>query len=156
MDLAQVNFPPMESMLPHRRPMILLDRMVEAGDNGATCEVNIRPGIPFADEEGVPAHVGLEYMAQAIGALSGFHRWKAGLPIEVGFLIGAPKFHSSCATFRLGQTLRVEAVRVWGENQLARCECAVKDAATGEVLQQSSLSVFLPENLETFLKGVKQ
>jgi predicted hotdog family 3-hydroxylacyl-ACP dehydratase len=156
MDLAQVNFPPMENMLPHRRPMILLDRMVEAGNDGATCVVDIRPGIPFAEEDGVPGHVGLEYMAQTVGALAGFHRWKAGLPVEVGFLIGAPKFQSSCAKFTFGQTLRVEAVRVWGESQLARCECSVKDARTDETLQQSSLSVYQPENLETFLNEQKK
>jgi predicted hotdog family 3-hydroxylacyl-ACP dehydratase len=154
--MAKMTFPPMEQLLPHRQPMILLTRMVEAGAVTSVCEVDITPNTQFCDGEGVAAYVGIEYMAQAVAAFSGYQRHNNNQSIEVGFLLGAPKFKSHCRQFRLGQTLRVEVAHVWGESQLARFECAIKDAQTGELLQQAELSVFKPENLDTILQGLNK
>jgi predicted hotdog family 3-hydroxylacyl-ACP dehydratase len=151
-----MTFPPMEQLLPHRQPMILLTRMVEASTTTAVCEIDIGPDTQFCDGGGVAAYVGIEYMAQAVAAFSGYQRHCKGQPIEVGFLLGAPKFKSHCWQFRLGQILRVEVVHIWGESQLARFECAIKDARTGELLQQAELSVFKPENLDTILQGLNR
>ncbi len=56
-------------LLPHAPPAILLDRVLEWDEGMVEAVVNIKPGIPFyIDGYGVPAHVGLEYMAQSCGA----------------------------------------------------------------------------------------
>ena len=147
-----MTFPPLDQLLPHRQPMILLNRMVAADATTGVCEVDIGPDTMFGDHEGVPAYVGLEYMAQVVAAYSGYQLHCQSLPIVVGFLLGAPKFTSHCRFFLPGQTLRVEAAHVWGESQLARFECAITDAQTGALLQQAELSVFKPENLAAFGK----
>lgn len=154
--MAQEAFPPIEDLIPHRSPMILLDRMVACGNMMAACEVDIQPGIQFSNDNDVPPYVGIEYMAQAIAAFSGFQRRSEGLPVEIGFLIGAAKFTSFCSSFRFGQTLLVEVVHTWGGDQLAQFECGIKDARTEELLQKASLSVFHPEDGAEFLKGLKQ
>jgi predicted hotdog family 3-hydroxylacyl-ACP dehydratase len=147
-----MTFPPLEQLLPHRQPMILLTRMVEATATTSVCEVEIGPDSQFCDGDGVAAYVGMEYMAQAVAAFSGFHRHCNSQPIEVGFLISVPKFESYNPSFRLGQTLRVEVAHIWGESQLARFQCVIKDAKNGELLQQAELSVFKPESLDNILQ----
>lgn len=149
-----MTFPPLEQLLPHRQPMILLTRMVEATGTTAACEVDIGPATQFCDGESVAAYVGIEYMAQAVAAFSGFHRHCDRQPIEVGFLISVPKFKSYSQSFRLGQTLRVEVAHVWGERQLARFHCGIRDAQTGDLLQEAELSVFKPETLDTLVQGL--
>jgi predicted hotdog family 3-hydroxylacyl-ACP dehydratase len=151
-----MTFPPLEQLLPHRQPMILLTRMVEATATTAACEVDIGPDTQFCDGGIVATYVGIEYMAQAVAAFSGFHRHHSGQPIEVGFLISVPKFKSYNQSFRLGQTLRVEVAHTWGESQLARFKCAIKDAKNGELLQQAELSVFKPESLDTMLLALNR
>ena len=80
---------------------------------------------------------------------------RAGQPIEIGFLLGTPHFKSFCDSFRLGQTLRVEVKHVWGEDQLARFACVIKDASSGALLQQADLSVFKPTDLRALLKEME-
>jgi predicted hotdog family 3-hydroxylacyl-ACP dehydratase len=154
--MVQMTFPPLEQLLPHRSPMILLTRMVESTATTAACEVDIRPETQFCDGESVAAYVGIEYMAQAIGAFSGFQCRRNGQPIEVGFLISVPEYRSYHPSFKVGQTLRVEVTHAWGENQVARFQCTIKDAQNGKLLQQAELSVFKPESLDTMLQGLNR
>jgi predicted hotdog family 3-hydroxylacyl-ACP dehydratase len=151
-----MTFPPLQQLLPHRPPMILLTRMVEATATTAACEVDIGPDTQFCGGEGVAAYIGIEYMAQAVAAFSGFQRHCNGQPIEVGFLISVPKFKSCIQSFRLGQTLRVEVAHTWGESQLARFQCVIKDPQNGTLLQEAELSVFKPESLDTILQGLNR
>ncbi len=154
--MPTMNFPPLEELMPHRRPMILLDRLVEAGETTAICEVDIRAGVPFSDATGVPSYVGIEYMAQTIAVFSGCQRRNKGEPIEVGFLLGTPRFTSYCAVFQFGTTLRVQVTHVWGEQQLARFECSIQNAQTGQLLQKADLSVFKPQNMDAIMQGLNK
>jgi predicted hotdog family 3-hydroxylacyl-ACP dehydratase len=154
--MAEITFPSLDLLLPHRQPMILLTRMIEAEELRAACEVDIRPSLPFALADEMPAFVGIEYMAQSVAAFNGFKRYRTGQPIEVGFLLGTPKLTSFCKAFAFGQTLRIEVAHVWGEAQLARFECCIKDAKTGELLQQADLTVFKPENFDSFLNNLNK
>src|SRR5262245_24369300 len=117
--MEQVTYPPMEELLPHRAPMVLLDRMVMAGEAECVCEAVIRAEGLFAAGEGqVPGFIGLELMAQTIAAFSGYRLWKVGRPVEPGFLIGSPQWRSQCRDFAPGQRVRVVARRIWGETEL--------------------------------------
>ena len=70
--MAAVGYPPIEQLVPHKPPMILIDRMIETTDTACTCEVTITPQTLFIESAGVPAFVGLEYMAQAVAAYGGY------------------------------------------------------------------------------------
>jgi predicted hotdog family 3-hydroxylacyl-ACP dehydratase len=153
--VEQISFPPLEQLVPHRYPMILLDRMVEFGAGCGAFEIDIHERSPFLSREAVPSYVGLEYMAQAIAAYSGYQRYRLGKTIEVGFLLGAPKFTSYCRQFCIGQSLRIEVQHVWGETQLARFACAIRAAGSRELLQQAELSVFRPTSLDDILRSLK-
>ena len=45
--MAAVQYPTLEQLLPHRPPMILIDRMIDATDTGSMCEVTIGPQTLF-------------------------------------------------------------------------------------------------------------
>jgi predicted hotdog family 3-hydroxylacyl-ACP dehydratase len=154
--MAEEKYPPMEKILPHKPPMILIDRMVEARDTESMCEVTIGLQTLFLETSGVPSFVGIEYMAQAIAAHGGYKSYRAGKPIEVGFLLGTPRFQSYCRCFDVGQTLRIQVAHVWGEHEFMRFHCTIKHASTGELLQQAELNVFKPKNLQSYVHEAGQ
>jgi predicted hotdog family 3-hydroxylacyl-ACP dehydratase len=131
--------------------MILLDRMVDATERGSTCEITIGPQTLFLEPTGVPAFVGLEYMAQAVAAYGGYRSYLAGEAVAVGFLLGTPQLKTSCQFFDVGQTLHIQVTHVWGDHELMQFHCAIHDASTGKLLQQAELNVFKPKDLQSYL-----
>ena len=154
--MAAVHYPPLEQLLPHRPPMILLDRMIEATDMGTMCEVTIGPQTLFIGPGGVPAFVGLEYMAQAVAAYGGYKSYLAGEPLAIGFLLGTPQLTTHCQFFACGQTLRIQVTHAWGENELMQFHCTVQDPLTGKILQQAELNIFKPQNIQSYLHEISR
>jgi predicted hotdog family 3-hydroxylacyl-ACP dehydratase len=152
--MAAVQYPPLEQLLPYRPPMILIDRMIDATETGSTCEVTIGPQTLFIEPGGVPAFVGLEYMAQAVAAYGGYKSYLAGGPMAIGFLLGTPQLKTYCQFFDCGQTLQIQVTHVWGDNELMQFHCTIQDASTGKLLQQAELNVFKPKNLQASLHGL--
>ena len=152
--MAAAQYPPIEHLLPHRPPMILLDRMVEAMEKGSTCEVTIGPQTLFLESAGVPAFVGLEYMAQAVAAYGGYQSYLAGEPIAVGLLLGTPQLKTYCQFFDRGQTLKIQVTHVWGHHELMQFHCTIQEAMTGKLLQEADLNVFKPNDLQLYLHEV--
>jgi predicted hotdog family 3-hydroxylacyl-ACP dehydratase len=152
--MAAVQYPPLEQLLPYRPPMILLDRMIDATDKGSMCEVTIGPQTPFIEPAGVPAFVGLEYMAQAVAAYAGYRSYLAGTSMAVGFLLGTPELKTCCQFFDCGQTLQIQATHVWGDNEFMQFHCTIQDALTGKLLQQAELHVFKPQDLQSYLHRI--
>jgi len=149
--MAPLSPIPMERLLPHRRPMILLDTLVEVEADGCVCETVIRADFPFLEAQGAPACVGVELMAQATAALGGYRAMQSGEPVQPGFLLGVPRFKTLCDGFELGRVLRIEAKEDWGQPPMLRFSCAVRDGADGALLQQAALSVFRPDDLGAYL-----
>jgi predicted hotdog family 3-hydroxylacyl-ACP dehydratase len=152
--MAAVRYPPLEQLLPYRPPMILIDRMINATDTGTMCEVTIRPQTLFIEPEGMPAFVGLEYMAQAVAAYGGYKSYLAGEPMAIGFLLGTPQLKTSCQFFDYGQTLQIQVTHVWGDSELMQFHCTIQDALTGKLLQQAELNIFKPHDLQSYLHGI--
>ena len=85
--MAKVSYT-IEQALPHDHPMILLDEVVDWNSEQILTAVTIRPSQPLIQPAGMPAHVAIEYMAQACGAFVGIEALEAGLSaVEVGELV---------------------------------------------------------------------
>lgn len=58
------KLPPIEQLLPHDRPMILVDRAIDIQQDTIHCQVDIGEHNPFfnRDTQTVPAYVGIEFM----------------------------------------------------------------------------------------------
>ena len=79
------KYPPIEQLLPHRPPMILIDRLVWTNGVATVCEVTIGPHSMFIQAVGVPAFVGIEYMAQTVAAHGATSPIWRGSPLLWGY-----------------------------------------------------------------------
>ena len=76
--VTDATYPPIVELVPHRPPMLLLDRVLSYDGECVVCETVLEPESPFVDEGEVPAIVGIEYMAQTIAAGAGLSRARKG------------------------------------------------------------------------------
>jgi len=134
--------------------MILIDRLVAVRGQEGICEVTVTPQSMFLEASGVPAFVGIEYMAQSVAAYGGYQSYLANEPITVGLLLGTRRLELYCQFFELGQTLRIQVAHVWGKHEVLRFRCSITSAVAGTLLQQAELNVFKPRALQAYLEEV--
>lgn len=147
-----MTYPPLEDILPHAAPMILLDCVEEDAEAGITCMVKLKDRSPFAMNGTVPAIIATEYMAQSIAAYVGLKAHGQGTPIRVGYVIGAQIIRFSVDEFHVGDELHVKVQRVWGDDTLGKFECNVRSG--GQVVASAALTVFQGDiNAEGHGKG---
>ena len=105
---------PIESVLPHTAPMILIDSLESYDEISGRCLVTITPQSNFYDPElkQVPSHVGIEYMAQTIAAYANANQVDSGAKVEVGFLVSSRKYKMHCTGFSLNSTLTIEVEKL--------------------------------------------
>lgn len=147
-----MGMPDIRSLIPHAGPMVLLDRVISVDENSLVAEVRIRSDSLFCNPDGVGAWVGIEYMAQAIGAWAGYNAQLRGEPVKLGFLLGTRRYECSRPIFMLGSVLRVHVQRLFqNENGLGSFECSI-DNEEGPVAS-ATVTVFQPPNVDNFLQG---
>ena len=137
---ASASYPPIADLVPHRPPMLLLDRVLSYDGERVVCEVVLQSRSPFAVDGEVPALVGLEYMAQAIAAGAGLSARGRGRPGRVGFLLGCRELTIAVDAFQVGDRLTIEARRTWGETDIGSFACKVRRGA--DVLVEGALTVY--------------
>lgn len=145
---------PIEELLPHVRPMLLLDRVTEITDEHCVCEVTVREDSEFCIDGQVGAWIGVEYMAQTVAALAGAEGLAAGAPVKLGLLLGTRSYESKVPAFAVGMTLRVQARRVFFDPQgFGVVDCAIRSHPSGEELAKAALTVFQVEDLLSYLQS---
>lgn len=148
------NFPPIHELIPHDVPMVLLDRVVAADDQGLTATVAIRPESLFAEAAGVPAWVGIEYMGQAIAAWAGVRARQRGEQVRIGFLVSTRRYEPGCSHFPAGLELTVHVAPVTDNDVgLQVFQCTLSGPGI-KIL--ANLNVYMPENVEAFLQENEQ
>lgn len=147
-----MDMPDIRSLVPHAGPMVLLDRVLSVDADSLCAEVTIRRDSLFCGPDGVGAWVGIEYMAQAIAAHAGHAARLRGEPVKVGFLVGSRRYECTRPAFPIGSVLRVEIrCLLFADNGLGSFECRIDDE--DGVAATAIVSVFLPANVDEFLKG---
>lgn len=145
------DFPyPVEALLPQSQAMVLLDRVVEAGEHHILVELTVREdGLFSSAGHTVPAWVGLEYMAQAVAAYSGYQRKRRGEAVGLGLLLGTRYYQCSTGGFPCGARLRVRAEKVIeAANDMLVFDCVLEG---GGIRAASRLNVLLPKDFKKFL-----
>lgn len=136
--------------LPHQPPMVLIDELIEAGENYAVSRLTVKPTTPFVAQQGLPAWAGIELMAQTVSLFAGVRGKRQGCPPKIGFLLGTRRYQSSCAFFPMHSELVISVKELYfGETKLGVFECIIQSEA-GCVT--ANLNVYEPPNLEQVLK----
>lgn len=141
-----------QQVLPHEGRMLLLDELIEYGPEHVACGVTITASSLFCEREGVPAWVGLEYMAQTACAYSGVEEVQRGMKPSVALLLGARRYRSSVAHFPVGARLRIVAkLLLRDENDLVAFDCAIWQGDA--TLARGDVKAIRPRDLGAVVRG---
>lgn len=140
-----------EQVVPHRGTMRLVDRLLEWDGSRAAVELTVPVDGPFHEVGGVPAWVGIEYMAQAIAAWAGCQARARGEAPKIGFLLGSRRYATDIGHFAIGSVLRVEAeCELFGDNGLGMFACRIIEGE--RVVASANVSVFQPADARDYLE----
>jgi len=96
-----------EKIVPHRLPMRLVDRLLEADGKNGVVEACVAADSPLVSRNGELEEVALiELMAQSYAAIKGYSDLTCGRPIKQGFLVGVKKL-VRLQSARAGNLLRI-------------------------------------------------
>jgi len=146
----------LEKILPHKFPMILIDRIIgyDLESKSLTAEVEIKSDTLFFNPKTnqMPIEVGMEYMAQTVGALSGIYssQFKKS-EVKLGFVIGARNFECFASGFDLGKILTIKVSELFFDSELGAFNCEIFD--NNKKLAQAQLNVFQPNSVENFFQN---
>jgi predicted hotdog family 3-hydroxylacyl-ACP dehydratase len=144
------TYTPAQTLL-HAGDMRLIDEVVGYEAEAVHCRVRVRRDSPFCEADGVPAWVGVEYMAQAMGVYSGIELLQRGEPLRIGFLIGTRRYEAVVPVFAIGMDLEISArVVLWEKDNLFAFDCAIHES--GRKLAWGEIKAFRPEDVQKFLK----
>jgi predicted hotdog family 3-hydroxylacyl-ACP dehydratase len=133
----------MDAWVPHRGAMNLLDAVVHCDEHAVEARVRVPADGVFANADGMPAWVGIEYMAQAVAAWSGARARAGGGSPRIGYLLGSRRYEAAVPAFEVGAELQVFAqCELMGDNGLGMFDCRIEQ--DGRVLASGRLSVFEP------------
>jgi len=122
--------------------MILIDRLVSFSREQGLAEVTLRADHPFASPDGVPAHLGIELMAQTCGAMTGAWSKSEETPVRVGFLLGTRNFEAKRPFFPLGARLHVAVTLFVRDAEMAVFDCSITQ--DDELLAEARLNLYQP------------
>ena len=136
---------PASEFVMHRAPMLLLDSLVECADGTTVCEWTVGEQDSFvAPGQGVPAHVGVEFMAQCVAVHAGVRARVDGMGPPLGFLLGTRHFTASVSHFGIGETYRATCRELIRDgNGMGSYECSILHG--NEVVASARLAVLEKE-----------
>ena len=139
-----------EEVVPHRGPMSLLDEIVDYGEDWLRAAVTPRPGASFAGADGVPAWVGIEYMAQAASAFGGIEQVQRGEQPSIGLLIGARYYRCVQDFYSFGTALDAHVrIAMRDAEDFAAYDCRIELA--GREIAACTLKAYRPRDLAPLL-----
>lgn len=123
-------------LIPQRKPMQFVDRLLSYREREAEVEAVVAPDNPMLDDRGRLDGVALlEFLAQACAAARGYEDRSAGGPVKLGFLVGVRRLQLR-GTVRAGDRLTIRTKNVGAfedfsivEGEIARGEETVATAS---------------------------
>lgn len=147
-----------EKLLPHEHPMILIDEIIDYSEYSALALVTPDQGKPFADQDGnVPSWVGMEYMAQTIGAYAGIRAQLAEQAVKIGFLLGTRSYEIDTDQFHTRKTYAIRVKKTYEDSGLNAFDCTISLYGDDEqkILAKATINTFQPDDVDKFMEGSK-
>lgn len=111
-------FGPIESYIPHRRPMLVVDEIIDVTEVSIECRATIRPDNIFLKDGVVNPIAMIEFVAQACAILIGIRADKKPSGPRLGFIVGCREVAFSVDEFHIGDVLTVTGLKVHGQENL--------------------------------------
>lgn len=149
----ETEFAPIETILPHRGTMLLLDKISACNDEALTAHASVCADAWYADADGaMPAWIGIELMAQAIAAHVSLLAMRAGGRARPGVLLGSRSYQAYLPAFAHDAQLRIETKELLrGDEGHGAYECAIHH---GNVCcAEAVIKVFQPADFQSFIEG---
>jgi predicted hotdog family 3-hydroxylacyl-ACP dehydratase len=148
--MTTLTYPDISLLLPHAEPMILLDSVIFVTEDSIGTKVIIQPDSLFyettSEYEGVGAWVGIEYMAQTMGAYAGYNALKNGGAVKIGFLLGTRQYQCHKAFFAAGTELHISAKSIMqADNGISAFECTIHE--NNQIIATAIINAYLPEDV---------
>ncbi|MCC8395108.1 hotdog family protein [Paraburkholderia sp. MMS20-SJTR3] len=144
---------PIESIIPHRGSMLLLDAVDTFADTTLSAYAGVDPHAWYADADGaMPAWIGIELMAQAIAAHVALLAMRGGGHARPGVLLGSRSYEAAQPAFRAGAKLRIQVTELLrSEAGHGAYECTIDDGDAR--CAEAVIKVFQPPDFQTFIEG---
>lgn len=133
-----------EKVVPHRRPVCLIDHLVEYEEQSGVSEAFITAENPLVNDTGVlDSTAYVELIAQTYAAFKGYHDLIHKRPVRKGFLVAVRQMETRGES-RLGDLLnvKVETISEVGDFAVARGTVTRQD----EILASGNLTLWVPES----------
>ena len=146
-------FAPIETIIPHRGTMLLVDEVIACSEAALTALATVRADAWYADDRGaMPAWIGIELMAQAVAAHVALIAMRAGVRARPGVLLGTRSYRAHVSAFAGDARLAIRVEEVLrSEGGHGAYECTIDH--DGERYAQAVIKVFQPHDFQTFIEG---
>ena len=133
---------PVEMLLPHRKPMCLVDRLVEFADASGVVEALIDRESPLVGEDGSLDRIALiELIAQSYATVRGYSDLLHGDEVKKGFLVAAKTIEVKKAA-AVGDVLRISVTTTGEYGDFTLADGVVRSG--GEILASGNITVWVP------------
>ena len=147
-------------LLPHSGHMVLIDRVTEHRADFVRVEAHIGEKHILLQNGVLPTTMGMEIMAQAIGAFAGIQALGAGEEVKLGFLLGTRKLNLFADHIPIGTTLAATAhLSTQDPSGMGVFDCELRWTAAPDdvrdtlpqdgLLAQAALNVYSPKEART-------
>ena len=114
------------AFIPHAKPMVFVDQLIEANDDFAIVELKITADLMFYEAEGLPTWTSIELMAQTVSVYAGYKGHSRGESPKVGYLLGTRKLQLPIAYFALGEIVRIRVEQHYLHDGLGQFNCEIQ------------------------------
>lgn len=137
------TYPPIEDLVPHGYPMRALDSLVAWEPGRAVCQLQLRPGAAFVQDDRVASIVSLEYMAQAVAACLGYEAYRGGGRVRVGMIVGVRRMDLLQPHIQVGSIVKLAVERLRGNDEISTFKGTTH--ADEQLVAEAHLTLVHPE-----------
>ena len=134
--------------------MLLVEELLGGDATSVSTAITIDETSAFYDEKlrGVPAWVGLEYMAQTAAVWVGMDDIRNQRPVQLGFLVSARQYRAHQPLFALGQRLVIDVTRQFGDDAVVVFNGIIR-TSSGEPVADAHFTAYRPDDVNSYLRG---
>jgi predicted hotdog family 3-hydroxylacyl-ACP dehydratase len=137
-------------IMPHKAPMLLIERVLKNTPEELIAGVTIHQGSFGLENSAVPSWFGIEYMAQSIAAYNGLNSPSTGKP-EIGFLVGVRNYLVKVQEFALESELEIHIYPNFIVENSGSFDCKIKLA--GQEIAEALITTYKPD--ASFIEKLK-